>query len=519
MSKKTTKSIISALSKAVSNLQLVQQPVRRPTGNRRKPGFRRSVKASSANRSSTRALPAAYATHVRPRFAVVSHTINSVRVSGCDLVYPISDTVTQSDASVFAIIPANPAYWSGTKIGQFAPAYMNYRPISMTFSYIPQVAVTQPGTVFMGTLWNGAPSTDDIQQSLFTSNGGCLTQCYIPCDTSITLGSNLPQNLFTLAGSLNPDTNPFIFVAGVRPATVVPGYFYVSYTYEFKNPIGTAWKFFRSPPQKVGEGPRSSDDNTSLVVLSKPIISPDFGSSSISPIPVGTILDLESDGVYYHGTKLSLHPDTLVLQFSSTNVFSSETPLAAAADTLLLSFNNTKETPVALPLAALESVHDAQVLNPVDHDGVTYDQALILSRTDEGVSMQVQNIAPENLVQVRPGDKVAYMRTGDQSVWARVWNATKKALPAIVSAVGAAALAACEVGPFSTYLNENLFPNKYFSQEQKEPCYIDLVNPDPAALSRGRAILGSSSTSVSSSSSARDYVRVPVVHTARPSRV
>lgn len=227
-------------------------------------------------------------------------------VSGCDLVYPVPATVQTQGDFLFTIIPSNPAYWTGTRIAQVAPAYMTYRPLRMTFSYIPQVAVTQAGTVAMGTLWNGASGDADLQQTLFTSNGGCLTQCYVPCDTTIRLGANLQQNLFTLSGSLEPDTSPFIFCAALRGATVVPGYFYVSYEYEFKNPVGQSWTYARSDVIEASAITPQAYPNSSVILLSQ--------DGAYGP---GTIFDLEGTALYYHGTPVTLSAAAPVQIFSN----------------------------------------------------------------------------------------------------------------------------------------------------------------------------------------------------------
>lgn len=253
---------------------------------------------------------------------------NNVRISGCDLVYPIAKTVIQSDSFLFAMIPSNPCYWKGTRIAQVAPAYMNFRPISMTFSYIPQVAVTQQGTVFMGTLWNASSPYDDLQQSLFTSNGGCMTQCYVPCDTRIQLGSNLQQNLFTTYGEINSNTSPFLFMAGVAGADVVPGYFYVSYVFDFKNPIGSALKYVRDYTTVIDALTKSIvHGNNSIVILQ--------GTKNYGP---GTVFDVEFDihtdpidptlrmgsaketrvpTIYYHGTRVTLPSQLPVVLLSN----------------------------------------------------------------------------------------------------------------------------------------------------------------------------------------------------------
>lgn len=301
----SNKFIRSAVTSAVARrlgagLSVLPARARRNTrrGNTRKARrLPRRVRGPGLNRSMTRAMPAAYAAHVRPRFNVSTRTATSAIVSGCDLIYPIPANLSPTSDTIFAMFPANPAYWMGTRISQFAPAYQNYRPLSFVVSYIPQVAVTQQGTVFMGTLWNEAAPSDNIQQSLFTSNGGCLTQCYVPADTEIKLGRNLQQNLFTMNESLNPDTCPFMFLAGVRGADVVPGYFYVSYTYEFRNPIGSAWAFNASGLTTFGALATLPTYANMTFVLAEQ-------AGGFGP---GTQLDLEVDGkVFYHGSEITL---------------------------------------------------------------------------------------------------------------------------------------------------------------------------------------------------------------------
>lgn len=256
-------------------------------------------------------LPSAYATHVRPRFNVLSRSGDSVRVSGCDLVYQLPTGITTNSESIFSVIPANPNYWVGTRIAQFAAAYQNFRPVAITFSYIPQVAVTQQGTVVMGTLWNDSPPTQNLQQSLFTSNGGTMTQCYVPCDTSIALGSNLQQNLFTGSGDLNYDTNPFTFIALLRGGNVIPGYFYVSYVFDFKNAIGLSREFnnYSTTAASVNYAQNVS------ILLKDPITG--YGA--------GTILDVEFSNTStfsfnYHGTPVTVPETTNIQVFSNSQL-------------------------------------------------------------------------------------------------------------------------------------------------------------------------------------------------------
>lgn len=236
--------------------------------NRRRTRSNPAPKRRSTRGKAFQALPAAYATHVKARFSIISRNANTLRVTGRDLVYKIPDSLVTTNNGVFVVVPCNPVYWKGTRISSFASAYMNYRPLKMTFSYVPQVAVTQQGTITYGTLWNGASLPDDFQQTLVTSNGGGMIQCYLPCDTQITLGANLQQNLFTVAGDMNPDTSPFIFVAAVAGADVVPGYWFVSYTYEFKNPIGSSWNYSSNFVSDLSTlDPASVNSNTTIVPI------------------------------------------------------------------------------------------------------------------------------------------------------------------------------------------------------------------------------------------------------------
>lgn len=235
------------------------------------------------------------------------------------------------------MFPANPAYWMGTRISQFAPAYQNYRPLSFRVSYIPQVAVTQQGTVFMGTLWNEAAPADNIQQSLFTSNGGCLTQCYVPADTTIQLGRNLQQNLFTMNESLNPDTCPFMFLAGVRGASVVPGYFYVTYTYEFRNPIGSAWAFNTSALTTVGALQDLPTYANMTFVLAEQ-------AGGFGP---GTQLDLEINGrIFYHGSEITLDSSVSGVVYSNQQSYITTNTLASYF-TLVSSTVGSSTTPLS----------------------------------------------------------------------------------------------------------------------------------------------------------------------------
>lgn len=222
--------------------------VRRQLNKRTKAKINRLRRKINTNR-----LPAARTKSFKRIFNITSQDGNSMTVKGRDLVYAIPDTLTTTqNTSVITVIPSNPCYWTGTRVAALASGYQNFRPLMFKVSYVPQCAVTQQGNVIAGTLWNTLPSPSNFQQTLRTSPGGMMTQCYKPATTAVTMKSNLQFNLFRCAGKFDQESNPFTYIA-LAIATVnennqriIPGYFYVDYAYTFKNPIGYSHVFFNS---------------------------------------------------------------------------------------------------------------------------------------------------------------------------------------------------------------------------------------------------------------------------------
>lgn len=253
-------------------------------------------------------MPAAITTSVPKTFNTVQQNGTTATVAGTDLIYKIPTTIsTTSTSQVITVIPANPAYWTGTRIAAIAAAYQNYRPVVFKVHYVPQCAVTQQGNVLAGTLWNEVPSEDNLQQTLKTSNGGILTQCYKPATSSVRMRTNLQYNLYRMGGDINQQSNPFIFVAMQIGCTnssnqpIVPGYFYITYKYILKNPIGTGVTY----------------RNLGLVNLTSQATfqanSVAYACSNLSVnnniIPTGTRLDIEKGDttyqIYYNNTLIA----------------------------------------------------------------------------------------------------------------------------------------------------------------------------------------------------------------------
>lgn len=211
------------------------------------------IKNNPTRQAAFGSIPMAIPLSYRRYFNMKNMGETAVKISGCDLIYKIPDNIqTLQNTNVMTIIPANPAYWTGTRISAIAQGYQNYRPVALKIHYCPQCPVTQQGNVIGGTLWDDVPSADSIQQSLKTSNGGFLTQCYQPISTTIRLKSNLQINLYRMAGDINQQSNPFYFIALSIAAynnnnqLINPGIFYVEYTYILKNPIGVSTQYINS---------------------------------------------------------------------------------------------------------------------------------------------------------------------------------------------------------------------------------------------------------------------------------
>lgn len=264
-------------------------------------------RGGNGRRTATQAMPAAYATHVQPRYSTRAISSTQMMVSGTDLVYQVPAELASNSSSLFCVIPANPCYWKGTRIAGLAQTYMNFRPLAFTVHYVPQVAVTQPGLVVMGTQFGNGAQTADLQQSLLTSNGGCTTQCYIPADCVVRCGSDhLQFNLFQINGSLaDVRSNPFNFVATFAGGSVVPGYFYVSYRYLLSNPTGEHIDFYSGNLSTIAAQNTITQayDNTSIVLTTS------LTASNMSLGP-GTNIDMEKNGentsYVYNGTTLNL---------------------------------------------------------------------------------------------------------------------------------------------------------------------------------------------------------------------
>jgi len=275
------------------------------------------------NRGPRRGIPAANTNRMNRDFQILYQDGNTVKVTGRDLVYKIPETIVdQQNTGVITVIPANPCYWLGTRIAALAQGYQNYRPLAMKFTYIPQCAVTQQGNVIAGTLWNQAPSNDNLQQSLRTSNGGQLSQCYKGFTSIVRLKSNLQYNLYKTAGQFDQESNPFIYMAiavsclNSSNQKIIPGYFYVTWSFLLKNPIGNTNIFYNSGItnfQYVKEN--ATYENKTIVYL----------QPGQNDIQMGAIVQVENDAEntvapYYNGSYYNINDEDKVWYFANSTI-------------------------------------------------------------------------------------------------------------------------------------------------------------------------------------------------------
>lgn len=276
-------------------------------------------KLQRKRRQRPRRMPAAQVMGAPKQFQTIRTTGTTAIVNGCDLVYQIPDSLSTEfqNSQVISIIPCNPAYWSGTRVAAVAAGYQNFRPTYFEVIYVPQCAVTQQGNVIGGTLWNQAPSTENLQQTLKTSNGGMLTQCYSKQNAIVKLGNNLQYNLFRMGGAIDQESNPFIYIAlGIATTDsdnnrIVPGYFYVRYTFLFKNPIGTGIQYANS--QLINLSSKETFLLNATLYLCEPI-----RTSNGIAVPTGARIDIEYNNnivspgynLYYNQTPI----DTALLR-------------------------------------------------------------------------------------------------------------------------------------------------------------------------------------------------------------
>lgn len=292
---------VKKLDKKVNKrIKRIKRKVRKLTKNMRKKPRARGMYAATTK-------------GFRKDFQVLSQSGNTMRVKGRDLVYSIPTSLSsENDCDIITVIPCNPAYWTGTRISAIASGYQNYRPLKFRITYVPQCAVTQQGNVLGGTLWSMSPNNENLQQTLRTSNGGMLTQCYKSKAITVQLKRNLQFNLFRTGGKFDQQSNPFIFMAlsiacvDSNNNKIVPGYFYVTYEYELKNPIGNTISYVNSNLVKKSDQYNNYLNSAAVVCKS-------------SKISIGSILQVDDGKYFYNEEEKNLEENDFLWYFCNSS--------------------------------------------------------------------------------------------------------------------------------------------------------------------------------------------------------
>lgn len=201
----------------------------------------------------TKQIPMAYVNRTKKPFFKITRSKKhqqEIIIEGEDLIMPTPAALpTQAVPSeIFLLLPANPLYWVGTRISGIASVYQQFRPLRYDVEYIPQVPVTCPGQVIVGTLWNNGSPSQNLQQTLMSSNGGNMGQCYTKIRSNVICDrKTLPLNYYNVHDELALNTsNPFYWMAhysgswqsASTPTTNQPGWVYLRWKYAFSVGLG-----------------------------------------------------------------------------------------------------------------------------------------------------------------------------------------------------------------------------------------------------------------------------------------
>jgi hypothetical protein len=129
-----------------------------------------------------------------------------------------------------------------------------------------------------------------------------------------------------MAGQFDQESNPFIYIALAIGCTdsngqkIVPGYFYVTWKYELKNPIGEAIQYYNTG-LILYQNIEASYNNKTIV----------FAGINDNIIATGTTIQLEDDGntvtPLYNGSVLIPDEKSPVWEFGNNNTTKQNTKL------------------------------------------------------------------------------------------------------------------------------------------------------------------------------------------------
>jgi len=231
----------------------------------------------------------------------------NIHIKGKDLVLPLRSEGIP-DNGLYAILPANPAYWNSTRIKNIAILNQYYKPTKMILEYVPSVSKFQKGTITIGTISNMTMQDQDIQSMLIASTSGGNYSCSNNFSKYIQLNQLLQQNKFLISSKVDKESVPFYIIVHLSDIKdengefISPGNFYINYEYIFYNPISKPLSF--NYDQNILIKDFNKDYKNITLVLTE----------VNSGYEIGTIIDVEyinNRYVYlYNGSEVQLYEES-----------------------------------------------------------------------------------------------------------------------------------------------------------------------------------------------------------------
>lgn len=180
-------------------------------------------------------VPSAIANVSKTQYSIRNNSANSVRVAGRDYL----GKVQMLNGNICWQVSVNPVGWAGTRVANVARTYSNYRPLRFVVHYMTNVATTQAGCLYFGTVWGDSVVDPVNPAGLLTSDGGTQFSVWKNQTCPISF-RNLPQRAFYTEDTHGTDSEPLTAVMTCQDPSnglvaIAVGSVFVEYEYEFAN--------------------------------------------------------------------------------------------------------------------------------------------------------------------------------------------------------------------------------------------------------------------------------------------
>lgn len=179
-------------------------------------------------------------------------------------------------------IQINPAKWTGTRTHTQAMLYSQFRPLSLTATYVPNVATNTPGQFSFGAIYgDNFPSfTEALPMQLPQFEGGFITTIWQRSFSRIRCGTMLLQNNFNLS-NVDPEDIPITLLGVVHesdlPDETLVGYVALSGVFDLK---GVRTQPLLQSVSGVLKGTATISDDSNSIILQVPVTQLNKGALS-----------------------------------------------------------------------------------------------------------------------------------------------------------------------------------------------------------------------------------------------